>query len=269
MFAYSWIASNFDIACSLYYVHINNNTYKSSEQDLHARLPAHHNALTALFCSASAVQCIRRLKRALWKARKYPPHLRMVIDRDHQLALAVAHDFGHTLILLEFEGDIVACHLPVGRIQIEEGVGPVVPLNTVLPVQVLDRHAAQTQIRLGSTFFNAQQIDGRPGGGCSKTGISELSAETMAVHIVEPRRALNFGQRFGTGHFLPFEHLTAGDRPFELTDKLFQMMLHDPVQIDQFTIQIVDDFDGRGFGPHEEQRGGAAKDFDIAVMRRK
>src|SRR5260364_170254 len=49
LFAYSWIASNFDIACSLYYVHINNNTYKSSEQDLHARLPAHHNALTALF----------------------------------------------------------------------------------------------------------------------------------------------------------------------------------------------------------------------------
>src|SRR5260364_159922 len=191
----------------------------------------------------------------------------MVIDRDHHLALAVAHDFGYTLILLEFEGDIVACHLPIRWIKVKEGVGPVVALYTVLPVKVLDRHAAQTQIRLGYTFFNAQQMDGRPGGGCSKTGISELSAETMAVHRVEPRRALNIGQRFRRGHFLPFKDLPAGDRPFELADKLFQMMLDDPVQIDQFTIQIVDDFEGRGFGPHKEQRGGAAKDFDIAVMR--
>src|SRR5260363_267294 len=78
-----------------------------------------------------------------------------------------------------------------------------------------------------------------------------------------------FRSAFRDGSFFAIRTPDGWRSPIELTDKLFQMMLHDPVQIDQFTIQIVDDFDGRGFGPHEEQRGGAAKDFDIAVMRRK
>lgn len=47
------------------------------------------------------------------------------------------------------------------------------------------------------------------------------------------------------------------------------MVLHNAVEGDQVTVEIVQHLHWRGLGTHEEQRGTAGEDFDIAFMRGK
>lgn len=61
------------------------------------------------------------------------------------------------------------------------------------------------------------------------------------LQVIETGRALNVGQRFAGGDLRPLEYLTAAERPFELAYKLFEVVLHDTVQIDHVAIDVVDD----------------------------
>ena len=67
--------------------------------------------------------------------------IRVIVDADHHLAAAAPHDRSHRLVLVQLERDAVAFYLPIGRIKVKERVGPVVALDALLPVQVLDRGA--------------------------------------------------------------------------------------------------------------------------------
>ncbi|MNL79820.1 hypothetical protein D3C87_2065080 [compost metagenome] len=44
------------------------------------------------------------------------------------------------------------------------------------------------------------------------------------------------------------------------------MVLHHAVQRHQVAVDVVEDFNGRGLGPHEVERGTAGKDFDVAFV---
>jgi hypothetical protein len=88
----------------------------------------------------------------------------------------------------------------------------------------------------------------------------------MVLQVEESGGSLDVGEGFGASHFLPLEHLARAERPFELAHELFKVMLHNTVQRDQVAVDVIQDFNGRGLGPHEIQRGTAGKDFDIAFV---
>ncbi|MNN66283.1 hypothetical protein D3C81_1818500 [compost metagenome] len=46
------------------------------------------------------------------------------------------------------------------------------------------------------------------------------------------------------------------------------MVLHDAVQSHQVAVDVIEDFNRRGLGSHEVERGTAGKDFDVAFVGR-
>ena len=96
---------------------------------------------------------------------------------------------------------------------------------------------------------------------------ADLAGEGMVLQVEESGGTLDVGEGFGTGHFLPLEHLPGAERPFELAHKFFQVVLHHAVQRHQVAVDIVQDFNRGGLGSHEVKRCTAGKDFDIAFVR--
>ena len=72
------------------------------------------------------------------QAVKSSADIGVVVDADHHLPFSLAHCLGHLLVLLPFERYAVAFGLLIRRIEVEEGVRPVIAAHNLLPGQVLD-----------------------------------------------------------------------------------------------------------------------------------
>jgi hypothetical protein len=95
----------------------------------------------------------------------------------------------------------------------------------------------------------------------------DLAAEGMLLQIIEMGGALDVGQRLRIYGLLPFEDLPAADCSFELPHEFLHVVLHKPIQVDQVTIYVVDDFRVCWYRSQEIQRGTAAEHLDVAFMR--
>lgn len=135
--------------------------------------------------------------------------------------------------------------------------------------EIFDVGAGQSLPRGREVLLDPQQVDGRASGRGAERLPGDLTGESMVLQVEESGGALDVGEGFGTGHFLPLEHLARAERPFELAHEFFQMVLHDAIERHQVAVDIVQDFNGSGLGSHEVKRGTAGKDFDIAFVRRK
>jgi hypothetical protein len=93
-----------------------------------------------------------------------------------------------------------------------------------------------------------------------------FATECMLLQVEEPGRPLYIGQRLGAFHLFPLEHLARAERPLELFDELFQVVLQNTVKIDQLTVDIVEDLSLCRHRAHEEKRGAAGEDFDITLV---
>lgn len=193
----------------------------------------------------------------------------VVVDADHYLALAAAHEVGHPFVALERKVDAIAGGLPVRRIHVVERVGTIVAFSAFKPGEVFDVGAGQALPRGREVFLDAQQVDGRGGGRRAESLPGDLASEGMVLQVEESGGALDVGESFGAGHLLPFEHLPRTERPFELAHELFEVVLHDAVKRHQVAVDVVQDLHGRWLGLHEVERGTAGKDFDVAFVRRK
>ncbi|STD22441.1 Uncharacterised protein [Enterobacter asburiae] len=98
--------------------------------------------------------------------------------------------------------------------------------------------------------------------------IGDLTAKRLFLQVVEPGRPLYVGECLLRRILQPFVNLTADQCPFELADKLFQVMFYHPIQIHQFTIDIVNDFDLAGC-LKKIKRSCSAEWLHIAGMGRK
>lgn len=190
----------------------------------------------------------------------------MIVDADHHLAFASAHELSHPLILFEREIDPVAGGLPVRRVHVEEGVRSIVALRTVEPRQILDVGAGQPLPGGGQVLLDAQQVDGRSGGGGTERLPGNFAAEGVLLQVEEPGCALDIGQRLRSRHLLPLEDLAGRQRPFELSDKFLQVVLHHPVQIDQIAVEIIQYLHRSGLWAHEVQGSATGEDLDVALM---
>ena len=71
-----------------------------------------------------------------------------------------------------------------------------------------------------------------------------------------------------SGLLQPFKDLPAGQGPLELPHKLFQVVRHDPIEVDQVTVDVVQDFHvSRVAG--KVHRRSTGKDLHVATMVRK
>ncbi|PLO63024.1 hypothetical protein CWN49_28895 [Klebsiella michiganensis] len=118
-------------------------------------------------------------------------------------------------------------------------------------------------------FFDAQQVKAWCAGGSGTKGmIGNLAAKSLFLQVKEASRPLNVGQCFFRGILHPSINLATDQRPSELPDKLIQVMLDHPVEIDQLAVNIIDDLHLAGFF-HEVQRSCAAERLHVAGMCRK
>ncbi|MNH17148.1 hypothetical protein D3C79_768070 [compost metagenome] len=131
----------------------------------------------------------------------------MIVDAYHHPAFASAHEFSHPLILFEREIDPVAGGLPVWRIHVEEGVRSIVALRTVEPGQIFDVGAGQPLPGGGQVLLDAQQVDGRSGGGSSERLPRNLPPKSVLLQVKESGGSLDIGQRLRSRHLLPLEDL--------------------------------------------------------------
>jgi len=87
----------------------------------------------------------------------------VVVDGEDGVALEGAHGAGDALVFAERERGAVALGLPVGRVEVEQGVGTVVAVDAVVPGEVLDDDLGQTQVGGTQLVFDAQQVQARAG----------------------------------------------------------------------------------------------------------
>ena len=66
----------------------------------------------------------------------------------------------------------------------------------------------------------------------------------MVLQVEESCSALDVGQGFGAGHFLPLEYLPGAEGPLELPDEFFQVVLYHAIQGHKVAIDVVEHFDG-------------------------
>lgn len=95
-----------------------------------------------------------------------------------------------------------------------------------------------------------------------------LAAECQFLEIVETGGTLDIGQRLRHSFLVPLEDLTARQRPFELPDEFLEVMLDHSVQIDEFTVDIVQNLNFRRLF-QKKQRCATRERFDIAGVLRK
>ncbi|MNE19827.1 hypothetical protein D3C80_1129240 [compost metagenome] len=193
----------------------------------------------------------------------------MVVDADHHLALAAAHEVRHAFVFLEREIHAIAGGLPVRRVHVEERVRSIIAFGASEPGQVLDVGAGEALPGSRQILFDAQQVDGRPSGGSTECLSGDLATEGVLLQVEEPNGALDVGEGLGARHLLPLEDLARAERPLELAHKLLQVVLHHAVEGYQVTVEIVQHLHRGRLGTHEEQRGTAGEDFDVAFMRGK
>lgn len=91
----------------------------------------------------------------------------------------------------------------------------------------------------------------------------------MLLQVEKAGSALDVSQRLRSSQLLPLEDLSRTERPLELADELFKVVLHHPVECHQVAIEIVQHLHRCGLGTHEEQGGATSKNFDVAFMRGK
>ena len=77
--------------------------------------------------------------------------------------------------------------------------------------------------------------------------LRHLASKRLLLKVVEPCCTLDIRQCFFRGDLQPFVDLPADQRPFELAYKFFQMMFYHPIQVHQFTVDIINDFDLAGY----------------------
>lgn len=200
------------------------------------------------------------------KPLKHPPDIRVIVDADHHLAFAAARKVGHALIVLERTFHAIAGGMPVRRVQVVKGMGTVVTFSTFKPGEIFDVGAGQALPGGREVFLDPQQVDSRTCGSGTKRLSRHLAGKAMVLQIEKTGGALDVGEGFGTGHLLPLEYLARTERPFELAHEFFQVVLHNAVQRHQVTVDVFEDFNRRGLGSHEVERGAAGKDFDVAFV---
>lgn len=89
------------------------------------------------------------------EAFEHTADVRMIVDADHHLSFAPAHEVGHPFVVLKRKVDAIAGGLPVRRIHVMEGVGTVVAFRTFKPGEIFDVGAGQALPRGREVFLDA------------------------------------------------------------------------------------------------------------------
>lgn len=122
------------------------------------------------------------------------PDIGMVVDADHDPALAAPHEIGHLQVLLEGEGNAVALCLPVRWVHVVKGVRPIVALDAIKPGQVLHIHPSKPLPGRGQVLFDTQDVRRRPSGRRAERLPRHFAAKGMMLQVEEARSALDIGE---------------------------------------------------------------------------
>jgi len=175
------------------------------------------------------------------------PDVRVIVDADHHLALAAAHEVGHALVLLKRENPRRSQRSASRGVHVEECVCLILALGAGEPGQVLDVSAVEALPRCGKILLDTQQIESRPRSGGIECLSRDLATESVLLKVEEPSSTLDIGQGLRARHILPFD-LPRAESPLELAHELLQLVLHNTVKGDQVTVQSFNTSTGAGWG---------------------
>jgi len=122
------------------------------------------------------------------KAFKHATDVRVVVDADHDLALAATHKVSHPLVILEREVHAISSGLPVRWVHVVERMSAVVALSTIKPGGIFDVGAGQSLPCGREVLLDPQQVDGRASGGSTKGLSADLPGEGMVLQIEKTAR---------------------------------------------------------------------------------
>lgn len=121
-------------------------------------------------------------------------------------------------------------------------------------------------MRLAEILLETEDIEAGRRAGRSAEGLAaKFGAEGQLLDIEKTCRPLDIGKNMGRRFLVPLKNLPTGYREAELFGEFIQVIFDDPVEVDDFTIDIVEDFHlGR---LAEKEHGSATGEFlDITGM---
>ena len=93
------------------------------------------------------------------KTIEHSSDVQVIVDTDNHFALAAAHETGNPLVVFKRKVNAIAGGLPIRRVHVVKGMGPVVAFRAVKPRKVFDVGNGQPLPGL----LDPQQADRRPG----------------------------------------------------------------------------------------------------------
>lgn len=88
----------------------------------------------------------------------------------------------------------------------------------------------------------------------------------MVLQIEEPGSALDIGKGFRSRHLLLFKNLARTERPFELADELFKVVLDNAIQGHKVAIDVVQDLNRCRLGTLEIEGRTTSELFNVAFV---
>ena len=194
-----------------------------------------------------------------------------IVEREDEFPLYARQQPGKDGKILagEYPLAVVAFAVPVRRIDIEYRFRLVVPFDDLMVRQAFHIRPGQPQMSGGKLLLDPEQVEfGRADGGIPECRACQPAAEARLLDVIEPGGALDIRQRIRLNALEPFKLVPRYQNPFEVADKLLQMMLDDAVKGDKLPVDVVDDLHP-GFRFAEKHPCRSGKRLAVAGMGRK
>lgn len=159
-------------------------------------------------------------------------------------------------------------HSPHRAVTVEKGRRLVIAFDDFTVRQAFNVHTRQANMGFREGFLNPQQVElGGPNSGIAKGWRPESPAKALLLDVVETRRALDIRQSAWVHSLQTLKFISGYQYPFEIADKLLEMVLNTPVKRHKLMIDIIEHLH-LGFRLAEEYPGGPGKGFNIAQVFR-
>jgi hypothetical protein len=228
-----------------------------------------HDEYLSVAASGGFLRGVMQIDRFDPKSCKQRSNLRYVIQRQNEFSPDVAKALCQNSEIIFVEVVPVELAPEVRRIKIEERVGTIKSLEDLLIGKTFDLNPFQSFMGIFKELREFFEIESRPLDHVPMiVGMSHETRKRILENIEVPSRPLNVRESRWICCLQQVEQLTAHEGKTEISDEFLVMRLAHAEQVHELSVQVVQDFDGRG--PFtEEHLGSACECLNVRLVLRK